>query len=169
MGRRGGEGGWPLSSMCRSYQVSLETTRMFSHISKPAVTYYYLVRPFLLLLLLSAGGLHILKRSGSTFSCCGVQLFCLLASALSATGRRFVLLSSHPRQAIKHTCRQTGRHGFSFFFFTCDNGSVFCTTHKFSKAVSVVLFSSFSSEILVKYIHELLGSYRFGRAIISFE
>lgn len=42
-------------------------------------------------------------------------------------------------------------------------------THKFSKAVSVVLFSSFSSEILVKYIHELLGSYRFGRAIISFE
>ena len=42
-------------------------------------------------------------------------------------------------------------------------------TNKFSRAVSIDLFSSFSSETLVKYIHERLGAYRFGRAIISFE
>lgn len=108
---------------------SLETTRMSSHISKPVVTYYYLVRPCLLLLLLSAGGLHILKRSGSMFSSPGVQLFCLLASALSATGRRFFLLTSHPRRAIKHMWRQAGRHGSSsFFYLTCDNGAALCTS-----------------------------------------
>lgn len=41
---------------------SFETTRMSSHISKPVVTCYDLVRHFLIPVLLFAGGHHILKR-----------------------------------------------------------------------------------------------------------
>lgn len=41
---------------------SFGTTRMSSHISKPVVTCYDLVRHFLIPVLLFAGGHHILKR-----------------------------------------------------------------------------------------------------------